>query len=75
MTKDTLINRTIRTMSKLPRDKAREVSDFADFMLKKYDDEILLKGIGKLVTDANAFYFLNEEEDLYTVEDMKEKYQ
>ena len=75
MPRETLIKKTIRTISKLPQDKVKEVSDFAEFILKKYDDEIMLKGIQKLVTDANTFYFLNDEEDLYSFEDMKEKYQ
>ncbi|MHC1776470.1 MAG: hypothetical protein AB9834_13790 [Lentimicrobium sp.] len=75
MARETLINRTIKTLSKLPPDKVKEVSDFADFILKKYDEEILLKGMEKLVTDSKSFYFLKDEEDLYSVEDLKEKYQ
>ena len=75
MAREALIKKTINTLSKLPQDKAKEVSDFAEFILKKYDDEIQLKGIEKMVMDANAFYFLKDEEDLYSVEDMKEKYQ
>ena len=74
MAREALINKTISTLWKLPQDKVKEVSDFADFILKKYDDEILLLGMNKLVTDAKTFYFLKDEEDLYSVEDMKEKY-
>jgi hypothetical protein len=69
-----LINRTLTTLSKLPPDKVREVSDFADYILKKYDEEILQRGIEKLVSDSEAFTFLAKEEDIYTVEDLKEKY-
>ncbi len=75
MPRETLIKKTIKTLSKLPPDKVKEVSDFAEFMYKKYEDEILLKGIEKLVSDSKVFYFLNDEEELYTVEDLKEKYQ
>jgi len=74
MARETLIKKTIRTLSKLPPDKVREVSDFADFILKKHEDEILMKGMQKLTADSKAFYFLKEEEDLYSVEDLKEKY-
>jgi len=35
MEKETLIKRTIKTLSKLPQDKVKEISDFADFILKK----------------------------------------
>ena len=75
MTGKTLINRTLTTLSKLPPDKVKEVSDFADYILKKYDEEILQRGIEKLVSDSEAFAFLTLEEDIYTVEDLKEKYE
>jgi len=68
--RETLINKTIRILSKLPNDKIREVSDFSEYILKKYEKETLQKGIEKLVSDSNAFQFLNDEEDLYTVNDI-----
>ncbi len=74
MLKNTLINRTVETLSKLPNEKVKEVSDFVDFLYKKYEEETLQKGIESLVSDSSSFYFLKEEEDLYSVEDLKEKY-
>ena len=73
MAEKTLINRTLTTLSKLPPDKVKEVSDFADYILKKYDEQILRRGIEKLIGDSKAFAFLSQEEDIYTVEDLKEK--
>jgi hypothetical protein len=69
-----LINRTLTTLSKLPPDKVKEVSDFADYILKKYDAEVLQRGIEKIVSNSESFAFLAQEEDIYTVEDLKEKY-
>ena len=74
MTKEALINKTLKTISQLPQDKIKEVNDFADFILKKYDEEVLQKGIEKLVSDSKSFDFLKEEEDLYSPEDLKEKF-
>jgi hypothetical protein len=74
MKKESLINETISTLSKLPEEKIKEVNDFADFILKKYEEEILQKGIETLTTNSNAFSFLDEEEDLYSIEDLKEQY-
>lgn len=74
MSKQELINRTLEIVSKLPSDKIQEVKDFADFILKKLDDETLQKGLNELVSKSKSYEFLNEEEDLYTVEDLKEKY-
>ena len=74
MIRETLINKTIKSLSKLPNDKVREVSDFTEYILKKYEEETLQSGIEKLVGDSTAFQFLNDDEDLYTVNDIIEKY-
>jgi len=74
MIRETLINKTIKTLSKLPNDKVREVSDFTEYILKKYEEETLQNGIEKLVSDSNAFQFLADDDDLYTVNDIIEKY-
>ena len=74
MTKELLIKKTIKTLSRLPQDKIREVSDFAEFIMKKNDGEILQKGIESLVDKSKAYDFLQEEENLYSLNDLKEKY-
>ena len=75
MTKEMLINRTLETLQKLPEDRINEVAEFAEFILKKYDEQILQKGIEKLVGNSKSFAFLQDEEDLYTMNDLKERYQ
>ena len=74
MEKEKLILQTIKTIEKLPLDKIKEVNDFADFILSKLDDDLLTKGIQKITQESDSFKFLEEEEDLYRVEDLKEKY-
>ena len=74
MTKEALINKTLKTLSKLPQDRIREVNDFADYILKRYDEEVLQKGIKNLISNSKSFDYLKEEEDLYTLDDLKEKF-
>ncbi len=74
MDRQSLINRTIGTLEKLPQEKLNEIADFADFVLKKYEDQILQKGIDKIVAESDSFAFLNEEEDLYDESDLKVKF-
>jgi hypothetical protein len=74
MTKEALINKTLQTLSKLPQEKIKEVNDFADYILKKHDEEVLQKGIEHLASNSKAFEFLKEEEDLYSEDDLKEKF-
>ena len=74
MNRDTLIKQTLKNLSKLPQDKVREISDFADFIMKKHEEETLQEGIEKLISHSKSFDFLNEEEDLYSLDDLKEKF-
>jgi hypothetical protein len=61
-------------ISRLPDNKIQEVNDFADFLLSKIDDHITVEGIQKLMSDSKAYNFLKDDDDLYTVNDLKEKY-
>lgn len=74
MTKQIIIERTLKAINQLPEDKAEEISDFADFVFKKYEEQELSKGIQKLASESNTFDFLETEEELYTVSDLKVVY-
>jgi hypothetical protein len=74
MDRKVLINNVIGKIKLLPDIKVMEVNDFADFLLSKIDDKITLEGIQKLTSDSKAFDFLKDEENLYSVNDLKEKY-
>ena len=74
MNKDKLIKKTIETLSRLPQEKILEVNDFAEYILENYDREILQKGTEEIVSKSKTFDFLAEEEELYSLEDLKEKF-
>ena len=74
MAKQKLIDRTVETLERLPENRIHEVADFADFVLKKYEEQILQQGIETLMSQSDSFAFLHEEEDLYDESDLKEKY-
>lgn len=74
MNRKKLIANTIGKIQQLPDVKIQEINDFADFLLSKIDDKILLKGIQKITSDSRTFEYLKDEEDLYSVNDLKEKY-
>lgn len=73
MDRQVLIDSTIKKIRLLPDMKIKEIDDFADFLLSKIDDKIILEGIQKMISDSKSFEYLIEEEDLYTVDDLKEK--
>lgn len=74
MNKQAIITRTVEAINQLPDDKAAEISDFVDFLLQRYEEHKLTKGIQQLAAESQAFAFLSEEEDLYTEADLKEVY-
>ena len=74
MIKQAIIERTLNTINHLPEDKAEKISDFADFVAKRYDEQQLSEGIQELTAKSESFSFLQEEEDLYSEKDLKEIY-
>ena len=74
MKRKILIENTIKKIRQLPDTKIKEINDFADLLLSKIDDKITLEGIQEIVSDSKTFDFLRDEEDLYSVNDLKEKY-
>ena len=74
MTKEAIIEKTLKTLNVLPNEKAEEVADFAYFIMKKYEDDSLQEGIQNIIEQSTAFNFLNDDEDLYSIKDIKEKY-
>ena len=74
MTRQAIIERTLKAINQLPEEKAEEISDFAEFMIKQYEEQQLTKGIQRMTFSSQSFDFLKDEEDLYTEKDLKEKY-
>ena len=74
MERETIIDETVKKLSRLPLDKLRQVEDFVDFVISRIDDNLLVEGIQKLTSDSKAFEYLKNEEELYSVNDLKEKY-
>lgn len=75
MTRKELIHKTVETLSQLPQNKIQEVDDFASFILKKHEENMLRKGIQQLSETSGSLDFLEEEEVLYSVDDLKERYE
>ncbi len=74
MTRELIIERTLNAINQLPAEKAEEISDFAEFVIKRYEEQKLMEGIQQLAAKSQSFDFLNHEEDLYTEADLKEVY-
>ncbi len=49
MNKQDIIERTVKAIQLLPEDKAAEISDFAEFIFKRYEESQLNSGIQNLL--------------------------
>lgn len=74
MTRQAIIEKTLKAINQLPESKAEEISDFAEFIIKKYEDQKLTTAIQQMASESKTFEFLESEEELYTVSDLKVVY-
>jgi hypothetical protein len=75
MDRQIVIEKTLKYLNLLPENKAEEVLDYIEYLFNKNEDSFLTKGISQLAAQSKSFDFLNEEEDIYTLDDVKERYQ
>ena len=73
MTREIIIEKTIKVINQLPENKAEEISNFADYLFREFEDEDLKNGITKIISSNESFNFLKEEEDIYSISDLKIK--
>jgi hypothetical protein len=73
-TRQAIIDRTIKVINQLPEDKASAISDFADFVIQRYEEYRLSEGIQQIASKSSSFNFLDVEEDIYSEADLKEVY-
>ncbi|MBK6544396.1 MAG: hypothetical protein IPO86_00455 [Saprospiraceae bacterium] len=71
MTKQAIIERTVKIINQLPESKAEEISDFADFVIKRYEEQSLIGGIQNIISSSQSFDFLSKEEEIYSEKDLK----
>jgi hypothetical protein len=69
-----ILKKTVENIQKLPEDKISEVNDFIEFLLYKIDNQMINNGLKNLIEDSKTYEFLNKEPDIYSVSDVKEKY-
>ena len=71
MTKEAIIERTVKIINQLPDSKAEVISEFADFVIKQYEEQKLTEEIQNFISKSQSFDFLNKEEEIYSEKDLK----
>jgi hypothetical protein len=74
MDRQILIEKAIRYLNRLPEKKAADALGYIESLYEEKDDALLSKGITRLAEQSQSLAFLDDEEDIYTVSDLKERY-
>lgn len=87
MSKQEIIRRTVGVLESLPEDKAQELLNYANYLLVSSmqpaaetlngtfaQDEELRADLAAVIANSKAYDFLNDEPDLYTDDDLIERY-
>ena len=75
MLREELIKDTIKNLRELSDSRIQEVSDYVNFLASKIDDKIISEGIKTLTSISKSYEFFQDEEELYQVSDIKERYE
>lgn len=75
MSKTELLEQTNKVLEKMPESSVLEVFHFAEYLLQKSEDPVSSFALAKLMATGKAFDFLEDEPELYTLNDCVEVYQ
>jgi len=71
MERQQVIDKTIEYLKVLPEKKVEEALDYIEYLYNKNEDTVLTQGIIRLASESKSFDFLELEEDIYTLDDIK----
>ena len=74
MSKKEIIEKIINAINQLPQEKAEEISNFIDYIYNQYEEELLRAGMFVLTDESNSFEFIKNEDDVYSIADVKKIY-
>ena len=74
MEQEVLMEKTIHKIKQLPTARIQEVNDFVEFILQKSEDVLITEGLQQMSSSGRTYDFLNEESELYSVNDLKVRF-
>jgi len=74
MEREVLVKKTIGRIKRLPTTRLQEVNDFVEFIIQRNEDALITEGLKQLSSISHAYDFLNDEPELYTVNDLKVRF-
>ena len=75
MEREILMEKTICRIEQLPTIRVREVNDFVEFIIRRTDEALVTEGLQQLASCSHTYDFLYNEPELYTVNDLKVRFE
>lgn len=72
MNKEKVLKNTILKLRQLDERNLKEANDFVEFLLAKVSERELTREIQQQAERSDSFSFLEDEEELYSDEDLKQ---
>jgi hypothetical protein len=69
-----VLEKSIRKLNQLTDTELKEAYDFIDFLTRRLEDRNMAAAIQKQAEKSSTFQFLEDEEELYTEEDLQVTY-
>jgi len=74
MEREVLMKKTIHKIKQLPTTRIQEVNDFVEFIARRTEDALITEGLQQLSSSGQTYDFLNDEPELYSVNDLKVRF-
>ena len=74
MSREELIKIIMENINQLSDKRIQEVADYVSVLKSKLDDKIIDSGSKTLVSTTKDYDFINDEEEFYQIDDLKESY-
>lgn len=70
MTRQQIIEETVDILERIPLEKLEEIRNLLNEYYARREEEIFERGFKKLSSESHSYDFLEEEDEIYTVNDL-----
>ena len=74
MEREVLLEKMIGRIEQLPTNRIQELNDFVEFISRRNDDILITQGLQRIANSSKTFDFLDNDPELYTINDLKVKF-
>jgi len=74
MEREVLMRKAVHNIGQLPTIRVQEVNNLIEYLLHKTENDVITEGLQQMSFSGHVYDFLNNEPDIYSVNDLKVKF-